>query len=91
VRSLALSLLVLGLLPACNDKPSGAAAQPESCESDSDCKDGWTCLAQACADPRSGGIYSDPTTAVTPDKVKKEIELRTQQHAADNEKSLEPE
>ncbi len=74
--------LLLGaalVMVACGkDKPSPTppAEETESlaCDSNSDCERGWACLDGECANTAAGAIYTDPSSAVTPAKVKSEIE-----------------
>ncbi len=66
-----------------SDEPEESA--PMSCESTEDCDDNMVCLAGECASTRSTDIYTDPANAVTPQKVKAEIEAiqNTQQKRRD--------
>ena len=73
-------LLIVGLstsLSACGkDKKasSGDDAETLVCESNDDCEEGWACLDGACANAASGAIYTDTANAVTPDKMKGQVE-----------------
>ena len=55
-------------------KAEPTEAEPLTCESNQDCEAGWVCLDGECASAASGAIYTDPANAVTPDKVRGEIE-----------------
>jgi hypothetical protein len=83
-------------LSACKDrKPGGpepgavTAPAAASCASDSDCPEKWVCLASRCANPSSSAIYTDPSRAVTPDKVEREMEQVGQQHEQDIDRQVE--
>ena len=69
-------LLVLAMLFAvgCGDDKKKAAPQPTSCTSNEDCLRDWLCMDEACVDPDSKAIYTDPQNAVTPEKVKRELQ-----------------
>ncbi len=70
-------LLCLATLASCSGKKKPAADQAEQasrCEDNSDCEESEVCLDGACASTAPGAIYSDPQNAVTPDKVKAEVE-----------------
>jgi hypothetical protein len=86
-------LLALLLVCACGkSKPS--AAPPERCEADRDCPEGWRCLAEKCANPAAGAIYTDPGHAVTPDKVRDQVQKTSDEHEKnvdDTVKKLESE
>jgi hypothetical protein len=63
---------------ACSDKKKAEAPEEEAapaCETNADCAQGEVCLAKECASAAPGAIYTDPSSAVTPDKVKKEMEM----------------
>jgi hypothetical protein len=95
VRTALLVLAVLLAVSGCRSK--GRASEDDRlpsathCASDSDCAGGWTCLGGECADPRPGAIVSDPASAVTPDKVRRELEQAGQKHENDIDRSLEVE
>ncbi|MCP4447553.1 MAG: hypothetical protein GY811_19765 [Myxococcales bacterium] len=80
--SIPLVALVVGLcvsISGCGkNKEADNAGEDESsdltCESNSDCEPGWVCLEEECANAASGAIYTDTTNAVTPDKVRGQIE-----------------
>lgn len=63
-------------------KPAEAAAEaPATCSSNADCDDGLTCLGGECTDTSAKALYDgDSTNAVTPEKVQREVEQRSQQH-----------
>ena len=68
-------LAVSSVLAGCeSNKPP---PPPGACKADPDCADGWVCLAGRCTDPAAGAIITDPSNAVTPDKIKRELEHRT--------------
>ena len=99
--SLALCFAALG----CGDKKEKtqtapeasqpAAGQPEAtkkgppCKSNADCNSGWFCLDGECASAKSKTVYTDPARAVTPDKVKRELERVNRKREADIDKSLD--
>jgi hypothetical protein len=91
------TLLVLVLLSVSGCRSKGRASEDDRtpsethCASDSDCAGGRTCLGGECADPRPGAIASDPASAVTPDKVRRELEKAGQQHEQDLDRSLKVE
>ena len=70
VRRAALLLL---LLAACK-RPRGVPDAPVTCAESADCKTGWVCLAGRCADPSAAAVYEHPQNAVTPEKVKNEVD-----------------
>lgn len=64
-------------LASCGKNDKEAEPQEEavsSCESTADCDKGMVCLAGECASTSGSALYTDPASAVTPDKVRKEIE-----------------
>lgn len=71
---LALALGASALGCGKDKKVEPAEAEPLACESNQDCEAGWVCLDGECASAASGAIYTDPANAVTPDKVRGEIE-----------------
>jgi hypothetical protein len=60
----------------CDKDKKAKESDPELllCEANEDCEEGWVCLAGECANAASGAIYTDPANAVTPDKVRGQIE-----------------
>lgn len=62
---------------ACSDdkKNSEATQEAATCESNADCQQGEVCLAKVCASAAPGAIYTDPSSAVTPDKVKAQMDM----------------
>jgi hypothetical protein len=80
MRRLSLLVLCLGVLTfgllGCSDKKKPAAEEPEvaTCETNADCAQGEVCLANECASAAPGAIYTNPSTAVTPAKVKSHVE-----------------
>jgi hypothetical protein len=84
MRRLSIIALSFGLLSfsfGCSDKKKAAEEEPEiaSCETNEDCEQGEVCLAKECASAASGAIYTDPSRAVTPDKVKAHVEMINEQ------------
>ncbi len=84
-----MKILVTGALIACLGMASGCRGKPpaeagpkkaRACNTSDDCETGWVCLANACADMRSKAIYTDTANAVTPDKVKRELEQKLRAH-----------
>jgi hypothetical protein len=51
--------------------------EPE-CEVDSDCSPTYVCLGGECTSTSHGSFYSNPRRAVSPGKVKREVEKRLQ-------------
>ncbi len=45
-----------------------------TCEETADCESGMVCLAGKCASTSGSAIYTDPANAITPKKVKAEVE-----------------
>jgi hypothetical protein len=87
-----LSLSVSLAVSACKGKPEPAAEPPPppaSCATASDCPEHWVCLGGRCTDPSSTAIYSDPSNAVTPDKVEREVEQAGQKHEQDVDRAVE--
>lgn len=92
MRRALLVVLVLVSLASCKGdqkKKAKPGAQPARCSQDADCDSGWVCLAGACTDPSAGAIYTDPSNAVTPDKVKQHVEDTAAQHGKDIDQALE--
>ena len=75
-----LLLLALLALAGCPKSAPEATAGPKACASSTDCPSGWVCLAKTCAHAAPGAIYTDTSNAVTPDKVKREVEQQLQAH-----------
>ncbi len=82
-------------LPACRDStqsapgPAEQAPSPVSCSGNADCAENWICLAGKCTNPSEGAIYSDPSNAITPDKVEREMEQIGQQRDQDIDRRIE--
>src|SRR5262249_19876665 len=74
------ALAALALAACKQHRGTAASQQPDHCTSNADCADGWVCLAEKCADPRASALYSDPASAVTPDKVQRQLEQTAAQH-----------
>ncbi len=90
------SSLFLLCVSACKDSKQNApepepetAPAPAACATDSDCPDTWICLASKCSNPNPAAIYTDPSNAVTPDKVGREIEQLGQQREQDVDREVE--
>jgi hypothetical protein len=79
LSSVALSL-AFSLTCACSGKKKQAEDSDDDgveeleCEDNSDCEQGWVCLAGECSNAGSGAVYSDTKHAVTPDKVRKHLD-----------------
>ncbi|MSP60841.1 MAG: hypothetical protein EXR72_10960 [Myxococcales bacterium] len=71
--------LLLGLA-GCPKSPSAEVAGPKECASNIDCPRGWVCLAKKCANATHGAIFTDTSNAVTPGKVKDEVEQQLKAH-----------
>ena len=87
-------------LAACSDDEAEAPAEPQAeveetrpaeCTTDQDCEAQMVCLAGACTKAAAGAIYTDPSNAVTPDKVQGDLEQRGAQHGENIDKALEAE
>ena len=85
---LALALLAPLGLGGCHKEPP-PPAEPKPCHSNDDCTAPQICLAYECTDPRPGAIYTDPGNAVTPDKVKKDVEEKLNQEQQQRERKTE--
>jgi len=59
---------------------TGSQAAGTVCRSNAQCANGWACLDNKCVDPSSAALYTHPSNAVTPDKVKREVEHQVQVH-----------
>ena len=84
--SLLVTIAFLAGFAGCKGKAtesSGPATDPAeaevACTTDDDCDGTLTCMGGACVDTSSKAIYTDPSNAVTPDKVQREVQQRTQQ------------
>ena len=69
------SMLAIG---ACSDNKKNSvdeATKEAACESNADCQQGEVCLAKVCASAAPGAIYTNPSNAVTPDKVKAQMDM----------------
>ncbi len=71
-------IAMLLLSAGCGDSKKSENASPAEeqlvCEGNDDCEEGWVCLDGECANAASGAIYTDPSNAVTPDKVKAQVD-----------------
>ena len=75
MRPILIPALCLLLAHGCSSKKEAEEQeQATSCESSSDCEAGQVCLDGACASAAPGAVYTDTDTAVTPDKVKSEVD-----------------
>lgn len=75
MRPILISALCLLFAQGCSDKKKATEEeQVASCEATSDCEAGEVCLDGACASTAPGAIYTDTENAVTPDKVKAEVD-----------------
>jgi hypothetical protein len=82
-------LLVLTALVACRRGTSSSAPDASlACSSKDDCPTAWVCLAGRCADPSTAAWVEHPSNAVTPQKVKEDVEQKLQEEQA-REKELE--
>ena len=93
MKRLGIALLLGSLLVACGAKktaePPPAGDDEPECETSADCEGNWQCLGGECVDTSSRAIYTDPSNAVTPEKVKREVEKRQRQHTEQVDKSLD--
>ncbi len=85
------TLLCLLSLAACgkDKKTEAQASDVQSCESNDDCEAGWVCLDSECADTSSGAAYTAPGSAVTPDKVRNEVQRIQEQAQKRNDELLD--
>jgi len=92
-RVASLSLLLLLSLSACRGRKKSEAEPkppaPAACAANADCPEHWVCLASRCTDPGSTAIYSDPSNAVTPEKVEREVEQVGEKHQRDIDQAVE--
>ena len=86
LRTSSLALTLALVTVACGDKQP-AATKPRPCQPERACPQGRLCLAQECVDPSIRG-YAHPETAVTPQRIEKEIQDRTQVHTDRVEKAM---
>ncbi len=102
LRVLGTVLLTLALLVGCggkkSEKKNGTDEAAESadqtegapeCDTDEDCYQNEVCLDGKCTSTAGGAIYTNPGRAVTPGKVKREVEKRLQQGADRRDEYLE--
>jgi hypothetical protein len=82
------TILLLLFLGACTKKPAPPHA-PAMCKENGDCDAPLVCLSGTCTDPRSSAFFLDPKSAVTPDKVKRQVEGIQDQHDKKLEKVIE--
>ena len=88
-RSLYLILAALLFATACPGAKARDQPAPKPCASNQDCDDGWACLAGRCADARRSAVFTHPEQAVTPDRVRQELEHRQDQHLRRIDKDLQ--
>lgn len=93
-RHVVLALSLLAGAGCGKTKPEPAAsAGPVACQSNDDCakvKAGMVCLARQCADRSTRALYDDnPSNAVTPEKVQREVEQRQADHEQQVDRALE--
>ena len=69
---------------ACSNK-SSSSDQSAECETADDCRRGWKCANGNCVKP----TYTKPRTAVTPDKVKRELEQVNKDYEKKVDKALD--
>ena len=93
--------ILFGLACSCGgkkeDKPAapepageggGAQAEPE-CDVDDDCRGDKMCIDGQCISTEPGGVYRNPQRAVTPAKIKREVEKRMEQGEKRLDRGLE--
>jgi hypothetical protein len=87
------ALVIVLALAGCHRKkipaPAPAPSPSTACASNQDCDDGWACLARRCADARKVGAFTHSEQAVTPEKVRLELEQRQDQHMRQIDKAAE--
>lgn len=98
MRRVAIALLFVASAAGCHRFKKNAAADDDAgpaagattlaCQATADCPSGWVCMAQRCTDPRSKAIYTDPANAVTPGKVRKEVEQQLEHREQVEEKTV---
>ncbi len=86
-----LACMTLAILACGGDKKADTSGDEKTveCESNADCEDGLVCLDSECADPSVKAHFTDPSRAVTPQKVKREVDKRTEEHRKRIDKSLD--
>ncbi len=67
------------------------ALQQKPCASDSDCPQGWVCLANLCADTSHKAQVTGSSNRVTPEKVKAHVDQIGDQREKRNETVFEQE
>ena len=74
------ALLLAFAIAACGGKSDSGPEKEKAkaCEQSDDCPEGQVCLARKCAKTSEGAVYTDPGNAVTPTKVKQEVERQDQ-------------
>jgi hypothetical protein len=70
-------------------KPASAPAVAKACTSNQDCDNGWACLAGRCYDTRKSAVFTHPEQAVTPDRVRQEVEHQQELHMRRIDKDLQ--
>ncbi len=71
------------------EKSAPATAEKISCDTNADCRGEWKCLGGYCTDPRAKALYTDPKNAVTPDKMKQEVEKMNKEREKKVDKTLD--
>ena len=92
MKRLAMVLALGFAVSACSGKKAPESEPEEDeveCQTNSDCEGNLQCLGNECVDTSSKAIYSNPSNAVTPEKVKREVELRQRAHTEQVDKSLD--
>ncbi len=90
MRSLILAVLALSAASCGKDKKQEPQkTDTATCSSNEDCEAGWLCLDGECADTSAGAVYADPSSAVTPDKVRSEVERVQEQRQKRNDELLD--
>jgi len=91
MKRLAIAFVLCLSVSGCGGKKNAPPAEEEDevgCDSNSDCESGWQCLDHECVDTSSKAIYTHPSNAVTPEKVKREVERRQEEHTKRVDESL---
>jgi hypothetical protein len=101
MKRLALAALAVLLMMGCGGKKAPPPEDAETaetaetdereaeCDVDGDCGHNEMCIDGDCVSANSKAIYTRPSNAVTPEKVKHEVEKRTQAHEKRVDESLD--
>jgi hypothetical protein len=88
-----ISAIVLGvglvLAGACGKSAPAGKPIPERCEADGECPERWRCLAHKCTDPSLGAHFTDPEHALTPERMKQQVDQTNEAHEKDVDKKVE--